>query len=378
MTQTGYRHGDQGLVTRSMPPLEFAYSQPQIQPDVLTLDPDSQANLPEGLDGSSFRWVDLDGEGLSGILSRRERSLVLQAQPQRRQPGRPAGRDARRPGPASGRWRPSPRLPSRSDLSGVRLLDLSGSGRLDVVDLAGPDPGFFERTRGRDVRAAAAVRRAAGARLVGPERQVHRRHRRRAGRHPDDRGRPVHRATPRWCGDAGFDAAQLVRPGWDEEKGPSVVLADGTQTIFIADMSGDGLSDIVRVRNGEACYWPNIGYGRFGAKVTMDLAPRFDNEERFDPRRIRLADIDGSGTADLLYVGEDGVTAWFNQSGNAWSAPTAIARVPRGRPAEHRSRCIDLLGTGTACLVWSSPLPGETARAAALRRPDGRPASRTC
>ena len=101
-------------------------------------------------------------------------------------------------------------------------------------------------------------------------------------------------------------------------------------------MSGDGLSDIVRVRNGEACYWPNTGYGRFGAKVTMDLAPRFDNEERFDPRRIRLADIDGTGTADLLYVGEDGVTAWFNQSGNAWSAPTAHRGVPRRRPAEHR------------------------------------------
>ena len=32
VTQTGYRQGDQGLVTRSMPPLEFDYSQPQIQP----------------------------------------------------------------------------------------------------------------------------------------------------------------------------------------------------------------------------------------------------------------------------------------------------------------------------------------------------------
>ena len=117
-----------------------------------------------------------------------------------------------------------------------------------------------------------------------------------------------------------------------------MVLADGTQTIFTADMSGDGLSDIVRIRNGEACYWPNQGYGRFGAKVTMDLAPRFDNEERFDPRRIRLADIDGSGTADLLYVGEDGVTAWFNQSGNAWSAPTPHRGVPRRRPARAPSR----------------------------------------
>ena len=91
-------------------------------------------------------------------------------------------------------------------------------------------------------------------------------------------------------------------------------------------MSGDGLSDIVRVRNGEACYWPNPGYGRFGAKVTMDRAPRFDNEERFDPRRIRLADIDGSGTADLLYVGDDGVTAWFNQSGQR------LVRAERASP----------------------------------------------
>ena len=33
-----------------MPPLEFSYSQPRIQPDILTLDPDSLANLPEGLD----------------------------------------------------------------------------------------------------------------------------------------------------------------------------------------------------------------------------------------------------------------------------------------------------------------------------------------
>src|SRR5262249_13196631 len=88
-------------------------------------------------------------------------------------------------------------------------------------------------------------------------------------------------------GAPGFGEAEVVRIPWDEERGPCVVLADGTQTIFLADLSGDGLSDLVRVRNGEVCYWPNLGYGRFGAKVTMDNAPRFTNQERFDPRRIR-------------------------------------------------------------------------------------------
>ncbi len=53
-----------------MPPLEFFYSEPKIQPDVLTLtDPHSIANLPEGLDGTRFRWVDLHGGGLSGVLT---------------------------------------------------------------------------------------------------------------------------------------------------------------------------------------------------------------------------------------------------------------------------------------------------------------------
>jgi hypothetical protein len=59
---------------------------------------------------------------------------------------------------------------------------------------------------------------------------------------------------------------------------------------------------LVRIRNGEVCYWPNLGYGRFGAKVTMDNAPWFDRPDLFDPRRIQLADIDGSGVTDIVSI----------------------------------------------------------------------------
>ena len=82
-----------------------------------------------------------------------------------------------------------------------------------------------------------------------------------------------------------------------------MVFANGEGSVYLADMSGDGLSDLVRVRNGEVCYWPNLGYGRFGPKITMDGAPWFDSQDLFDERRIRLADLDGSGTADLVYLG---------------------------------------------------------------------------
>jgi hypothetical protein len=105
---------------------------------------------------------------------------------------------------------------------------------------------------------------------------------------------------------------------YDEEKGPGLIFADGTQSIYLADLSGDGLTDLVRIRNGEVCYWPNLGYGRFGAKVTMDNAPRFDMPDLFNQQRIRLADIDGSGTTDIIYLGRDGVHIYFNQSGNGW------------------------------------------------------------
>ena len=106
-TQTGYRHGGEGFAARSMPPLEFEYSQPQIQQTILTLDPGSQANLPEGLDGSSYRWVDLDGEGLSGILTGADGAGTTSgtSAPATWSPS-PTGRS--RPGPASDRWRPWP------------------------------------------------------------------------------------------------------------------------------------------------------------------------------------------------------------------------------------------------------------------------------
>ena len=104
-------------------------------------------------------------------------------------------------------------------------------------------------------------------------------------------------------GSDGFGPAHRVHLPHDEEQGPRLVFADGTQSIYRADMSGDGLTDIVRVRNGSICYWPALGYGRFGAKVTMDRSPVFDEPDQFSQRQIRLADVDGSGTTDIVYLG---------------------------------------------------------------------------
>lgn len=110
------------------------------------------------------------------------------------------------------------------------------------------------------------------------------------------------------------------------------------------------------------CYWPNLGYSRFGAKVSMGNAPWFDHPDGFDHRRIRLADIDGSGTTDIVYLHpDDGVRLYFNQSGNSWSKPQRLTVSPRADD-DVSVLPVDLLGNGTACLVWSFPATNGTQR----------------
>src|SRR5262249_39044927 len=67
VTQSGYlRQPDGGYLCRGLPLVEFRYSRPVIDQTVHTLDDESLRNLPIGLDGQVYQWVDLDGVGLPG------------------------------------------------------------------------------------------------------------------------------------------------------------------------------------------------------------------------------------------------------------------------------------------------------------------------
>lgn len=63
----------------------------------------------------------------------------------------------------------------------------------------------------------------------------------------------------------------------DNPHAPNVSFSNPEECIYLADMS-DALPDILRVFNGNVCYWPNLGDGRFGGKVSMDNAPVFDSD----------------------------------------------------------------------------------------------------
>lgn len=88
----------------------------------------------------------------------------------------------------------------------------------------------------------------------------------------------------------------------------------------------------------------------------MGRPPVCDAPDAFSATRIRLADIDGSGTNDIIYLGKRQISCWLNLSGNAFAGtPIVIDTLPE----LHNQADItvtDLMGTGTSCIVWSSPL----------------------
>ena len=136
---------------------------------------------------------------------------------------------------------------------------------------------------------------------------------------------------------------------------PLADLAD--PHVQLADMTGDGLTDVVLVHDGAVRYWPGLGYGRFGPPVSMTGAPRFADAAEyagvgFDPRRLLLGDVTGDGTADAIYVADGSVSVWINQSGNGFAAPVMIRGTPRMSDVA-AVRVADFNGTGVAGLLWS-------------------------
>lgn len=343
-TQAGYVRNVDGAYQRAtMPPLELGFTQAVVHDEIRTLDREHLAGLP-GTAGAA--WVDLDGEGIPGLLRPTERAWFYQ----------PNLGDGRLATPALQHTLPAP-----AELRGGahQLVDLGGDGNLDLVRFARPLAGYFARTADRGWNGFTPFHELPNLDWTDPNLRFI---------DADGDGLPdvliTEHGAIRWYrsrGADGFGPGQRVPHASDEARGPAVVFADGTESIHLADMTGDGLSDLVRVRCGEVSYWPNLGRGQFGPKITLDGALRFDRPDQFEPRRVRFADIDGSGTSDLVYCGNDGARAYFNLAGNALSPPLRIRSLP---PLDDLSRLevVDLLGHGTACLVWSSAAPARAER----------------
>jgi RHS repeat-associated protein len=146
----------------------------------------------------------------------------------------------------------------------------------------------------------------------------------------------------------------LRRPRGVPGSFPDIRFSD--PRVRTADMTGDGLTDIVLIHDRNIEYWPNHGHGRWGARIGMRNAPALPHG--YLPRQVLLGDVDGDGLADLVFFDHCSILVCFNQSGNGWSDPVEIAGTPRFTN-ETDVRLVDLLGVGTAGVLWSDAALGD-------------------
>lgn len=348
VTHIGYKRSHDGTyIHKSMPSIDFSYSMAIINDEVYDVDQESLENLPYGLDSLLYQWIDLDGEGTPGIITKQNNEFFYK----------------RNISPISSertkaKFAPTELVINRPIDASSQFIDLAGDGCIDLVDFRSDNPGFYKRISDNWNN---FVNFKSFPMLNWDDQNIKFIDLNGDGQNDILIGEGEYFTWYKSLGEDGFTVAKKVYQKWDEDKGPHAIFSDTIQSIYLADMSGDGLADIVRINSGEVCYWPNIGYGKFGSKVTMDNSPCFDYPNEFDSRRIQLTDIDGSGITDILYIRQSKIHVYFNQSGNSLSNEHILDGFST---ADNMTSVtvVDLLCKGTACLVWSSFLPVDAKR----------------
>ncbi len=322
-----------------LPPTTLRYSEPE--PAGRTFDPlqvgDGKSVVNNALLGHA-QWVDLYSEGLPGLLLVTEQD-VLYARPEGQgQFGVPVEPEAF---PIE-----KPVFEGRASLADVR-----GDGQLSVVVGDTVEGGYYPGCRGETLRsnhwdsyrtftaytADYADRQSAQVDVSGNGRAdllVYKEDSllRYPNRGAEGYGQPEPHTYP---------------PGWQHSETDSGQVKLGYAALF-----GDGLSHRVAIKSGEVKAWPCLGYGRFGSPVLLSGAPDFGAD--FDPNRLHLVDIDGSGTADLLYVRDNHIEIYHNQNGNGFARGDDLP-LPRPYSQLSQVQVTDVLGQGTSSVVLIDP-----------------------
>jgi hypothetical protein len=324
----------------SRPPMEFVYNPFELDParEGYTEFPD----MPGLNDGQRYQLVDLYGEGMPGVLFGSDKAWYYR-EPLRADTG---GDNVR-----YGDWAQLPYIPVADSSKPVRqsLSDLNGDGKLDWVIASPGMSGFFtlnpDRTWSNFVAYDAFPTEffhpmAQLADLVGDG--------------LSDLALIGPRSVRLYANrrEAGFATGTDVPH--DADSLPSLSHAQ-TELVAFSDVLGSGQQHLIRIRHNEVKCWPNLGHGRFGKGFVLCALP-FDYGQ-FDASRVQLADLDGSGAVDLIYLESDHFRVFMNNSGNGFDLTSVDIPWPAGVRYDRLCQVsiADLQGLGCSSLILTVP-----------------------
>ncbi|WP_392890994.1 SpvB/TcaC N-terminal domain-containing protein [Pseudomonas migulae] len=332
----------QGQV-ESRPPMEFNYAP-------FDFDKGRQPGwkafpqMPGLNDGQRYQLVDLYGKGLPGILCRYDKAWYYR-DVHRADSG---GDDLR-----YGELKALPYIPVANSSASIRqtLSDLNGDGKLEWGLHAPAMNGFF--TMNPDQQWSTFVPyKAFPLEYFHPQSQM-------ADLVGDGRthiamiGSNSVRLYTNLGDEKGFSAGRDV--AHDQNDALPLISSSETEVVGFGDFRGSGKQDLFRLRCDSLELWPNLGHGRFGKKIMLD-SPTFKYGE-FHSARVLLADTDGSGAVDLIYLESDHMRVFMNRCGRGFASQSVDVPWPEGVRYDRLCQVTtaDLRGLNCTSVVMTKP-----------------------
>jgi RHS repeat-associated protein len=257
------------------------------------------------------------------------------------------------------------------DNPSVQLADLDGDGRIDLVQKAGGASALFSYypnttlPRGHDESRPTWGAEVAYATPYPPfdldDPSV------RSLDLDNDKRIDYLRTTP-----AGFVYYYNRGDSWEEDglylfgepEMGGITYADGLEFasggqsnvhVKLADMNGDRLLDLVRIRLLgtllEVDFWPNRGRGQWGNRIGMGGEIDLGSAPIED---VFVRDLNGDGIADLVVPAYDFVSCWVNLGNNGFSDRFQVSGTPEYIRGTTVLQQVDINGNGSTDLLWEN------------------------
>lgn len=328
----------QSLVT--LPPVKFDWQQVGATKQAQWQSLDELASFTPQ---QPYQYVDLLGEGLAGVLYQDSGAWWYRA-PIRKE-------DKQNPNAIT--WDNAKKLPVIPSLRGsATLTDITGDGKLEWLVTQGNVNGYYTQNETKAENWLNFVPLD-----VIPVEYFH------------------PRAEITSLTGSGFADLALIGPrsirlyagsaqGWKESK--EVIQTEGVTLpikninrralVAFSDVLGSGQQHLIKVDYQGVTCWVHLGEGKFSKPMTISgfTADRL----KFNPNQLYLADLDGSGTTDIIYAQSTHLEVYFNQSGNQFVRGDDIP-LPKDMRFDNQCQLqvADVQGLGVASLLLTKYYP---------------------